>query len=106
MSGAIGCRGASWSVRNSADWSREYASFSGHCLPILLHRLQEWCVDSKGGVVAQTRFRKFESSNLSSELTLVASAFFRRGSPRTREASIRGEYLIGDGSIAYDRSFA
>ena len=54
--GANGCRGASWSVRNSADWSREDAPFSGHRLPILLNRLQAWHADSKGGVVAQTRF--------------------------------------------------
>ena len=73
MLGANVCRGASWSVRNSADWSREDAPFSGHSLPIVLHCLQVWYADSKGGIEGQTRFRKFVSSNLRWELALVAS---------------------------------
>ena len=72
--GVNGCRGALLSVRNSADWSREGAPFSRHRLPIiLLHRVQVWFADSKRGVVTQARYRKFESSNLRSELALVAS---------------------------------
>ena len=73
MSGAIGCRGASWSeeldgkelrgaLSDERDQEPRGSPFSGHRLSILIHRLQVWYADFQGDIVARTY--DFESLTL------------------------------------------
>ena len=61
MSAVIGSQGRTdtrerQELRGALDGERELepkdAPFSGHRLPVLLHRLQVWYADSKGGVMS------------------------------------------------------
>ena len=120
MSGANGCQGVSWSeeldgkellgaLGGERDLEPRGSPLFGPCLhgqPTLLHRRQVWYADFKGVVVAQT----YDSESLIiltyARSLLLQQALFGEGLRELVQLIIRGECLIGDDSIAYDRSFA
>ena len=135
-SGANGCRGASWSeeadgkeLRGALGGKRNLepreSSFSGQRLPIFLHRLRCGMLISKFSpcillyitrlflslvictILVLSDSKCLASHNKRENLLSQQVLFFRgRLSPSARAAGYSRQVLIGDDSIAYDRSFA
>ena len=74
--------------------------------PSFIDYVQVWFADFKGVVVAQTYdFESFSLLTYARSL-LLQQELFGGGLRELVQLIIRGECLIGDGSIAYGRSLA
>ena len=74
--------------------------------PSFIDYVQVWYADFKGVVVAQTYDSESLSLQTYARSLLLQQALFGEGLRELVQLIICGECLIGDDSIAYDRSLA